>query len=128
MKLRILSEADCRAVLDMAAAIGIQAEAFELLAQGRSVEGLRSFAASEDPPGVAIFNPCFLRGAQGYGIKVISDFYENEKRGSVRMSGVVAAVRWHDRASLCTPRGGISHRPADRGGNRARRALSGAPR
>ncbi len=90
MKLRILSEADCRAVLDMAAAIGVQAEAFELLAQGRSVEGLRSFAASEHPPGVAIFNPCFLRGAQGYGVKVISDFYENEKRGSVRMSGVVA--------------------------------------
>jgi ornithine cyclodeaminase len=90
MKVRILSEADCRAVLDMAAAIEIQAEAFALLAQGRSVEGLRSFAASEDPPGVAIFNPCFLRGAQGYGIKVISDFYDNEKRGAVRMSGIVA--------------------------------------
>jgi ornithine cyclodeaminase/alanine dehydrogenase-like protein (mu-crystallin family) len=90
MKLRILSEADCRAVLDMAAAIEIQAEAFALLAQGRSVEGLRSFAASEDPPGVAIFNPCFLRGGQGYGIKVISDFYDNEKRGAVRMSGIVA--------------------------------------
>ena len=90
MKLRILSEADCRAVLDMAAAIEIQAEAFALLAEGRSVEGLRSFAASEDPPGVAIFNPCFLRGGQGYGIKVISDFYDNEKRGAVRMSGIVA--------------------------------------
>ena len=90
MKLRILSEADCRAVLDMAAAIEIQAEAFALLAEGRAVEGLRSFAASEDPPGVAIFNPCFLRGGQGYGIKVISDFYDNEKRGAVRMSGVVA--------------------------------------
>lgn len=90
MKLRILSEADCRAVLDMAAAIEIQAEAFALLAEGRSVEGLRSFAASEDPPGVAIFNPCFLRGGQGYGVKVISDFYDNEKRGAVRMSGVVA--------------------------------------
>jgi ornithine cyclodeaminase/alanine dehydrogenase-like protein (mu-crystallin family) len=90
MKLRILSEADCRAVLDMAAAIEIQAEAFTLLAEGRSVEGLRSFAASENPPGVAIFNPCFLRGGQGYGIKVISDFYDNEKRGAVRMSGIVA--------------------------------------
>ena len=90
MKLRILPEADCRALLDMAAAIEIQAEAFALLAEGRSVEGLRSFAASEDPPGVAIFNPCFLRGGQGYGIKVISDFYDNEKRGAVRMSGIVA--------------------------------------
>jgi ornithine cyclodeaminase/alanine dehydrogenase-like protein (mu-crystallin family) len=90
MKLRILSEADCRAVLDMAAAIEIQAEAFTLLAEGRSVEGLRSFAASENPPGVAIFNPCFLRDGQGYGIKVISDFYDNEKHGAVRMSGLVA--------------------------------------
>jgi ornithine cyclodeaminase/alanine dehydrogenase-like protein (mu-crystallin family) len=89
MKLRILSEADCRVVLDMTAAIEIQAEAFALLAEGRSVEGLRSFAASEDPPGVAIFNPCFLRGGQGYGIKVISDFYNNEKCGAVRMSGIV---------------------------------------
>ena len=87
--LRILSESDCRAVLDMAAAIDIQAEAFSLLAAGKSVEGLRSFASSEDPPGVAIFNPCFLRGGAGYGIKVISDFYDNEKRGIVRMSGLV---------------------------------------
>ena len=39
---------------------------------------------------MAIFNPCFLRGGQGYGIKVISDFYDNEKRGVVRMSGIVA--------------------------------------
>jgi ornithine cyclodeaminase/alanine dehydrogenase-like protein (mu-crystallin family) len=90
MKLRILSEADCRAVLDMAAAIEIQAEAFTLLAKGASVEGLRSFAASEDPPGIAIFNPCFLREGQGYGIKVISDYYGNEKKGVVRMSGIVA--------------------------------------
>jgi ornithine cyclodeaminase/alanine dehydrogenase-like protein (mu-crystallin family) len=90
MKLRILSEADCRAVLDMGAAIDIQAEAFTLLASGAAVEKLRSFATSVDPPGIAIFNPCFLRQARGYGIKIISDFYENEKKGAVRMSGLVA--------------------------------------
>jgi ornithine cyclodeaminase/alanine dehydrogenase-like protein (mu-crystallin family) len=89
MKLRILSEADCRAALDMADAIDIQAWAFSLLAQGRPVEGLRSFVASETPPGVAIFNPCFLRDGAGYGIKVISDFYDNDKRGLARMSGLV---------------------------------------
>jgi ornithine cyclodeaminase len=83
MKLRILSEADCRSVLDMAAAIDVQAEAFSLLAQGRSVEGLRSLAPSDDPPGVAIFNPCFLRGGLGYGVKVISDFYDNDRRGAL---------------------------------------------
>jgi ornithine cyclodeaminase/alanine dehydrogenase-like protein (mu-crystallin family) len=90
MKLRVLSEADCRTVLDIRSAIDIQAEAFTLLAEGRSVEGLRSFATSEDPPGVAIFNPCFLRNGLGYGIKVISDFYENEKRHATRMTGLVA--------------------------------------
>jgi ornithine cyclodeaminase/alanine dehydrogenase-like protein (mu-crystallin family) len=89
MKLRILSESDCRSVLNMATAIDIQGEAFRLLAQGSTVEGLRSMATSETPRGVAIFNPCFLREGKGYGIKVISDFYENDKRGVVRMSGLV---------------------------------------
>ena len=42
MKIRILSESDVRAVIDMAAAIDIQAEAFTLLAKGRSVGGARS--------------------------------------------------------------------------------------
>jgi ornithine cyclodeaminase len=103
MKLRVLSEADCRAVLDMATAIGAQAQAFTLLAQGRSIEGLRSFARSENPPGVAIFNPCFLRDAAGYGIKVISDFYDNDKRGIARMSGLVCVfdgITGHPQAVL----------------------------
>lgn len=90
MKLRILTESDCRSVLDMADAIDIQGEAFTLLASGRSVDGLRSFATSEDPEGVAIFNPCFLKNGGGYGIKVVSDFYGNTKRGVPRMSALVA--------------------------------------
>lgn len=89
MKLRILTEADCRALLGMREAIDIQAEAFALLAAGRAVEGLRAVAKSEHPPGVAIFNPCFLRDGRGYGIKVISDFYGNSARGLPRMSGVI---------------------------------------
>ena len=90
MKIRILGEADIRAVIDMAAAIEIQAEAFTLLAEGRSVEGLRSFAVSESPPGIAIFNPAFLTGGAGYGIKVVSDFYGNTERGAPRMTALVA--------------------------------------
>ena len=103
MKLRILAQADCRAALDMAGAIEAQAQAFRLLAQGRSVQGLRSFVASETPPGVAIFNPSFLRGGAGYGIKVISDFYDNDKRGLARMSGLVClfdGTSGHPRAVL----------------------------
>jgi ornithine cyclodeaminase len=90
MKLRVLTEADCRAVLGMDDAIGIQGEAFTLLAEGRSVEGLRSFATSEQPPGVAIFNPCFLKNGGGYGIKVVSDFYRNSERNMPRMTAIVA--------------------------------------
>lgn len=90
MKLRILSEADCRSLLDMSAAIDIQAEAFGLLAAGKSVEGLRSLATSAAPPGVAIFNPCFLTDGAGYGIKVVSDFYDNDKKNVPRMNALVA--------------------------------------
>lgn len=89
MKIRVLTEADCRALLGMAEAIDIQAEAFSLLAAGGTVEGLRAVARSDEPPGVAIFNPCFLRGGRGYGIKVVSDFYRNGAHGLPRMSAVL---------------------------------------
>jgi ornithine cyclodeaminase/alanine dehydrogenase-like protein (mu-crystallin family) len=90
MQLRVLSERDVRSVLQMADAIDIQAEAFATLAAGQSIEGLRSFAQSQSPPGVAIFNPSFLREGKGYGLKVVSDFYENGDRGVPRMSALVA--------------------------------------
>jgi len=90
MKLRILTEDDVRAVITMADTIALQAEAFTLLAEGRTVEGLRSFAVSETPPGVAIFNPAFLKEGKGYGVKVVSDFYENPLKGAPRMSALVA--------------------------------------
>ena len=90
MDLRILSEADVRAVIDMDAAIALQADAFARLAAGESIQGLRSFALSEEPPGIAIFNPAFLIGGAGYGIKVVSDFYRNENAGTMRLSALVA--------------------------------------
>lgn len=90
MKLRILSENDVRSVLTMADAIDIQAAAFLALADGRSIDGLRSFATSKSPPGVAIFNPAFLKEGKGYGVKVVSDFYENESKGVARLSALVA--------------------------------------
>src|SRR5690606_27154918 len=95
MQLRILSENDVRSVLRMADAIDVQAEAFTVLARGETIEGLRSFAVSEAPPGVAIFNPAFLKGGNGYGLKVVSDFYENEKRGVPRMSALIALFDGH---------------------------------
>ncbi|MDP6707796.1 MAG: ornithine cyclodeaminase family protein [Alphaproteobacteria bacterium] len=90
MQLRILSESDVRSVLSMADAIDIQARAFAMLAEGQSVEGLRSFARSDEPPGITIFNPSFLKDGGGYGLKVVSDFFDNGDRGVPRMSALVA--------------------------------------
>lgn len=90
MKLRILTETDVRALLSMREAIDIQAEAFAVLAAGASIEGLRSFALSKEPPGIAIFNPSFLKGGKGYGVKVVSDFYDNEKKKVPRMTALIA--------------------------------------
>ncbi|WP_366658377.1 ornithine cyclodeaminase family protein [Fodinicurvata sp. EGI_FJ10296] len=90
MQLRILSEQDVRSVITMTEAIDVQAEAFVALSQDKSIEGLRSFALSETPPGIAIFNPSFLKNGGGYGIKVVSDFYDNEKKKLPRMSSLVA--------------------------------------
>lgn len=90
MKLRILTESDVRSVIDMKAAIEIQKDAFERLASGAAVDGLRSFARSETPAGIAIFNPCFLRGGRGFGVKVVSDYFGNDVRGVTRMSALMA--------------------------------------
>jgi len=90
MRLRVLSENDVRSVLTMADAIDLQSQAFTALADGKSIEGLRSFAQSESPPGIAIFNPSFLKDGNGYGVKVVSDFYENPTQGAPRMSALVA--------------------------------------
>ena len=89
MQLRILTEDDVRSLIDMDTAIRIQEEAFTRLAAGDSVEGLRSFVVSETPPGVAIFNPSFLKNGGGYGVKVVSDFFGNTERGLARMSAIV---------------------------------------
>ncbi len=88
MELRILSEADIRGLIDMDRAIELQAEAFARLAAGESVEGLRSFVLSDSPPGAAIFNPAFLVGGGGFGIKIVADFYGNRERGLARMSSL----------------------------------------
>ena len=89
MRLRILTENDVRSLIDMDAAIPIQEEAFIRLAARESVEGLRSFVVSETPPGVAIFNPSFLKNGGGYGVKIVSDFFGNTGRGVARMSAIV---------------------------------------
>ncbi len=44
MELRVLTEQDVHSLLTMSEAIDVQAAAFRILAEDRSVEGLRSFA------------------------------------------------------------------------------------
>jgi ornithine cyclodeaminase/alanine dehydrogenase-like protein (mu-crystallin family) len=89
VKLRILSESDVRLCLDMRDAVEAQAQAFALLAAGQTVEGLRTFVTSEAPPAVTIFNPSYVKNAGGFGIKVVSDFFENDDRTIPRMSALV---------------------------------------
>ncbi len=48
MKLRILTEDDVRGLVVMADAIDLQAKAFIILAEGGSIEGLRSFARLDE--------------------------------------------------------------------------------
>jgi len=90
LKLRILTEANCRALLGMREAIDVQAEAFRLLASGATVEGLRGVVRSAKPAGVTIFNPSFLREGRGYGVKVVSDYLGNSERGVPRMNALIA--------------------------------------
>ena len=89
MKIRILTETDIRKIIDMNDAIEIQRIAFDLLGKGLVVSGLRSFATSQNPPGIAIFNPAFLKNAKGYGVKIVSDFFKNDDLGIARMSSLV---------------------------------------
>ena len=89
MKLRILSELNARKCLDIMGAIEAQEEAFTLLAAKQTIEGLRSFVPSEAPPGVTIFNPCYLKDGRGFGIKVVSDFFRNDDVSIPRMSALV---------------------------------------
>ena len=90
MQLRILSEQDVRAVITMAEAIDLQRDAFSILAEGRSIEGLRSFAVSERPPGMTIFNPSYLTDGKGFGVKVVSEFRANSAKGLSDMTALVA--------------------------------------
>jgi ornithine cyclodeaminase/alanine dehydrogenase-like protein (mu-crystallin family) len=89
VKLRILGESDVQRCLDMREAIDVQAQAFALLAAKRTVEGLRTFVTSETPPAVTIFSPSYLKNGGGFGIKVVSDFLENDDRTIPRMSALL---------------------------------------
>ena len=90
MKLRILTESHVSQIITMAEAIDLQAQAFSTLARGLSVEGLRSQALVKNPPGIVIFNPSVLTDGSVWGIKIASDYYQNEPKGIVpRMSAVI---------------------------------------
>src|SRR5262245_63214295 len=73
----------------MLGAIEAQAEAFALLAAKQTVEGLRAFVPSEAPPAITIFNPSYLKNGGGFGIKVVSDFIQNDDRTIPRMSALL---------------------------------------
>ena len=89
MKLRILTEKNVRKVVDVKKAIEIQKDAFKFLSKNSENLKLRSFVRSMAPPGIAIFNPSFLQDGDGYGVKVVSDFFDNDKHNTTRMSSLM---------------------------------------
>ena len=123
MKLRILAQADCRAALDMAGAIEAQAQAFRLLAQGRSVQGLRSFVASEAPPGVAIFNPCFPARRSRLRHQGHLRFLRQRQARACAHERARLPLRRDERPSAGGAGSGLPHRSAHRGRDCARGAV-----
>lgn len=91
LTLRVLSEAQVKALATMREAIQVQREAFALVAGGASLPGLRRWLDRhhEDPPCLVGFLPAFLTGGRGYGVKVVSDFYGQRGHGLPHMMAIV---------------------------------------
>lgn len=77
LTLRILSESQVKSLATMREAIEVQKEAFAMVADGRSVPGLRRWLDrhGQDPACLVGFLPSFLEQGRGYGVKIVSDFY-----------------------------------------------------
>lgn len=87
MELRVLSAADVRSCVDMAAAIDAVASAFQELSEGRARSPVR--LALDAPAGVALFMPAYLERPAAMGAKVVSVFGGNAGRGLPAIHGLV---------------------------------------
>jgi len=80
-KIRFLSAEDVRKTLSMAEAIEAVKGAFVELSRGEAVVPSRTPMALPDPQGGALFMPVYLPGCEQIGLKTVTLFQENPRRG-----------------------------------------------
>ena len=81
MQIRILSAADVRQALPMAAAIEGMKDAFAQLSAGTAHVPLRLRVAMPEASGLSLIMPAFMQGSGDLAVKVVSVFNENPARG-----------------------------------------------
>lgn len=79
-KLKIISGAEARRLVNMAQAIQAVKEAYIQLSQGNTVIPLRTSVEVKKHSGVSLFMPAYLESKQALGAKIISIFPENKKK------------------------------------------------
>lgn len=92
MQIRILSAADVRKALPMAAAIEGMKDAFAQLSAGTAHVPLRLRVAMPEASGLSLIMPAFMQGSGDLAVKVVSVFNENPARGLPLIHGVVLAL------------------------------------
>jgi ornithine cyclodeaminase len=90
MKLRILTQNDVRAAINMRQAIDAMREAFGQLSAGHAHVPLRLTMATEK--GVTLFMPAYLQATGDLGAKVVSVYGDNPQRGLPMINAVVLVL------------------------------------
>ena len=80
-KIRFLSAEAVRKTLSMTEAIRAVEEAFLQLSSGRAIVPLRTAIALPDREGGALFMPVYLPACEQIGVKAVSVFAENRRKG-----------------------------------------------
>lgn len=88
----VLSRSDVKRLVPMAQAIDLMAVAFADLAAGKAQSPLRTLLDVGRGPGVSLFMPAYVPSASALGLKVVSVFTGNEKKGLPTITSVVCLL------------------------------------
>ena len=89
MRIRVLSRADVQRALSMSQAIEIVAEAFVQLSSGQAVVPVRTSLPVAAHNGVMLYMPAYLAGTDALGLKAVSVFPDNPRRGQPTIMALV---------------------------------------
>jgi len=90
--LRFFSADDVRKALPMAEAIEVMKRAFGQLSAGRAVVPLRTHVDVAEHRGVALFMPAYLPAAGRMGVKIVTVFDDNPRRGLPRIQALIVLL------------------------------------